>query len=433
MKGIRSILILYVILMGAALAALIIMHANMEYKGRDITIYNDRLLSMQAEYLEGASVESLEEKYDCRILFAKSLTDSELSKMYSNRWMILDFAPGGDYLGKVAWDDSSADYEKDRDRFFVVALIFWGVIGAAGALLILILYLQMVRPVRELSAYATEIARGNLDVPLPIRKHTLSENFTESFDLMREELKASREREARAEKTKKELVADLGHDIKTPVATIQATCEVMDAKLRRKQQASGPDGSVTLSPEELEDMTGKLESISTKTATIDRIMGDVFRTTMEELEQIQVDPAEESSELIEDCFRNLKNYGRIILDNPIPRCLVVMDRLRMEQVIDNVVGNSHKYAGTDIHVAFEEVKDAAGAFIRIRISDSGPGVDEEDLPLITEKYYRGKLAEAKNGYGIGMYLVKSYMEKQGGGLEYYNDHGFVVELLVRKV
>ena len=123
MKGIRSILILYVILMGAALAALIIMHANMEYKGRDITIYNDRLLSMQAEYLEGASVESLEEKYDCRILFATSLTDSELSKMYSNRWMILDFAPGGDYLGKVAWDDSSADYEKDRDRFFAVALI----------------------------------------------------------------------------------------------------------------------------------------------------------------------------------------------------------------------------------------------------------------------------------------------------------------------
>jgi signal transduction histidine kinase len=105
----------------------------------------------------------------------------------------------------------------------------------------------------------------------------------------------------------------------------------------------------------------------------------------------------------------------------------------MEQVIDNVVGNSHKYAGTDIHVAFEEVKDAAGTFIRIRISDSGPGVDEEDLPLITEKYYRGKLAEAKNGYGIGMYLVKSYMEKQSGGLEYYNDHGFVVELLVRKV
>ena len=120
----------------------------------------------------------------------------------------------------------------------------------------------------------------------------------------------------------------------------------------------------------------------------------------------------------------------VILDNEIPRCLVYMDKLRMEQVIDNCVGNSVKYAGTDIHVSFDEV---SGGYIRIRISDAGPGVAEADLPLICEKYYRGKGANEKNGYGLGMYLVKLYMEKQGGGLEYYNDNGFTVELLVKKV
>ena len=424
LKGIRRIIILYIILMAAALIALLVLRGKTAYEGRDITVYNDRLLSMQKDYLAGISMDALEERYDCRIVMAKSLTDTELSGYYGRNALVVDFAPGGTYLGKAVWDDAADDYERTRGTFFTAALIFCGIVGVLGAVLILVLYLRMVRPVQELSVYATEIARGNLEVPLPIRKNTLSEGFTESFDMMREELKASREREVQAEKAKKELVADLSHDIKTPVATIQATCEVMEMKLQRKQE---------LSAEEIEDLVGKLESISTKTATIDQIMGNVFHATMEDLEQIKVDPTEESTELIEAYFGNLKNYGRILLDNHIPQCLVYMDRLRMEQVIDNVIGNSHKYAGTDIHVSFEEVQDVGGTFIRIRISDSGPGVEDEELPLITEKYYRGKVAADKGGYGIGMHLVKTYMERQGGGLEYYNDGGFVVELLLRKV
>ena len=72
-------------------------------------------------------------------------------------------------------------------------------------------------------------------------------------------------------------------------------------------------------------------------------------------------------------------------------------------------------------------------FVRIKIRDEGPGVDEEELPLILEKYYRGKNTNEKQGYGLGLYLVNYYMEKQGGGMEYYNDNGFVVELHVKKV
>ena len=69
----------------------------------------------------------------------------------------------------------------------------------------------------------------------------------------------------------------------------------------------------------------------------------------------------------------------------------------------------------------------------IRIKDSSPGVPEEELPLIVEKYYRGSSQTEKQGYGLGMYLVKTYMDRMGGGMEYYNENGFVVELLVRIV
>ena len=72
-------------------------------------------------------------------------------------------------------------------------------------------------------------------------------------------------------------------------------------------------------------------------------------------------------------------------------------------------------------------------FIRIRVRDEGPGASEEELPMLMEKYYRGSGAKGQAGFGLGLYLTRSYMEKQGGGAEVYNDNGFVVELYLRKV
>ena len=129
----------------------------------------------------------------------------------------------------------------------------------------------------------------------------------------------------------------------------------------------------------------------------------------------------------------------ITIANNIPECLVYMDKLRLEQVFDNVISNSVKYSGTEINVSFDEIEGIANekgrkdSFIKIKIRDKGPGVPEDELPLITEKYYRGSDVKEKDGFGIGLYLVKVYMEKQGGGFEYYNDDGFVVELYLKKV
>ena len=172
---------------------------------------------------------------------------------------------------------------------------------------------------------------------------------------------------------------------------------------------------------------------------INELVGSVFRATLDDMQEIKIEPKENESVTIESYFEGLKEYGNIIMDNHIPECLVYMDKLRMEQVIDNIVGNSYKYAGTDIHVSFDETEMVLpgngnkASFIKITIRDAGPGVSEDDLPLLTEKFHRGSNAADKQGYGLGLYLANHYMEKQGGGMEYYNDNGFVVELLVKKV
>ena len=400
MKKIRKLLIIYTIVMAAALGIMVILWKNMKTIMGSVASYN-------AEELE---------------------------------------------IYKKIWNNLNDNMVNGQNLMLKYVVIFWAVLLVLGYTLILIVYRFEIKPVSEMENFASEIAKGNLDVPLPIHKNNMFGNFTESFDIMREELKASKERELEAEKAKREMVAELSHDLKTPVATIRATCEVLDliyrkdiSKLENELKAKADNFNDTDKEEAEQRLSGlksnleKIGYIYNKSDMINELVGSVFRATLDDMQEIKIEPKENESVTIESYFEGLKEYGNIIMDNHIPECLVYMDKLRMEQVIDNIVGNSYKYAGTDIHVSFDETEMVLpgngnkASFIKITIRDGGPGVSEDDLPLLTEKFHRGSNAADKQGYGLGLYLANHYMEKQGGGMEYYNDNGFVVELLVKKV
>ncbi len=338
---------------------------------------------------------------------------------------------------KQLWESMNESADMFREQTMMFALYTWGFLLLAGYVVLIYIYYKDIKPMVELQKFSKEIAKGNLEIPLPITSNNGFVEFTESFDLMRESLKESKLREIEAENAKKQLVAELSHDLKTPVATIQATCEVLQVQLDRKKEAlANGDLSGGVDIDKVEEEVGY---IAKKADTINELVQTVFHATIDDMKEVSVNVDEYASTMIEGFITDLTEYGKIILENHIPECLIYMDKLRMIQVIDNVIGNSYKYAGTDIHVSFKETEEMVTAdgkkcrFLKITIRDKGPGVKEEEMPLIVEKYYRGNNSKEKTGYGLGMYLVKLYMEKQGGGLEYYNDNGFVVELLVKKV
>jgi signal transduction histidine kinase len=453
MKAVRYIVLTYTVIMIVALAMFIKVDKNIEYKDRDILYYNEQLHKVIRAYEAGVAEDVIESEYECEIVFSKNIEDPELICLYERGDFVLDLIVNGEYVGKVAWDDGFRTYDDIKHEYLKAALLLWLIVLGSGYLLLFIIYHNLILPIYEMNKYAEEIAKGNLDVSIPMRKHNFFGGFTEAFDIMREELKDAKKREIESEIARKELVASLSHDIKTPLAVIKATCEVLELKLKRSLSSNPVEGILNNVSEiisyytsdrkermsELEDGLTKISTISDKADTITSIMSDMMHANLEDLERIDVNPTEENSLLIMNFFENLHDYGKICMVNSIPPCLVYMDKLRMEQVIDNIVGNSYKYAGTDIVVKFDEAPDmemadgSKGRFIRIRISDSGPGVSEDDLPLVAEKYYRGSNSAGKNGYGLGMYLCRCYMEKQHGGMDYYNDNGFTVELLLKKV
>jgi signal transduction histidine kinase len=256
--------------------------------------------------------------------------------------------------------------------------------------------------------FARHIALGELDIPLEMDRNHMFGAFTESFDMMREELAAARHSEYLANKSKKELVASLSHDIKTPVSSIKAITELM-------LLSAGDD-----------KITRQLNTLYSKADQIDHLVTDMFHATMEELDELQVNITEEHSRLLAALIENANYYERITAA-PIPECLITADLLRLQQVVDNVVNNSCKYAGTAIDIEFEIIE----GFLEVQFNDYGPGVPGDELPLLFNKFYRGSRAMNQSGSGLGLYISRYMLRKMHGDMVCFNrKDGFTVKLII---
>ena len=361
--------------------------------------------------------EELENQYECTILFYDdSNYQSRLLECLKKGDVVLDYEHDGKLLAKISFVNTTINFEEQKEALMRIVLVAISAIWFLGMVLFVYFYMGCVRPFHKLKNFAGEVARGNLDMPLSMTKSNYFGVFTESFDIMREELRRAKENEYKANVSKKELVAELSHDIKTPIATIKAACEVIEVKSAKSEGIGGL---------ELHD---KVQLIEKKADVVEQLINNMFHATLEELEVLKVEPQEELSTCIDEMFKELQVYGNIHIENQIPQCLLWMDKLRMVQVIDNIVNNAMKYAKTDVHISYSQRDNG----ILIRIKDDGPGVPEEDLAKVSEKFYRGSNVAGENGSGLGLYLTKMFMEKMEGQMNCYNDNGFVVELFLRK-
>lgn len=400
--------ILLLVLLGIGIKTYTARPSNTSYLPED----HKNVTEIQEQYALGIPVNTIEDNYGCDILlYDDSRYEADFWKAVEKGSALYDLTADGVPVGKIIYHRRNAGLETERRQLWHWVLGISLPLAALGYLLLFLLYVSVNRPFRKLEEFAGAVAKGNLDLPLPMDRGHFFGSFTESFDLMREELKLAREREYQANQSKKELVAELSHDIKTPVATIKANCEL---GLATTKEASS---------------TEKFRVIETKASTIEKLVDNLFHATLDELQVLKVEPVETTSSAILKMLEEMKYYGNIHPEGLLPACLVWMDELRFSQVLDNIVYNSYKYAQTDICVSFRDETNG----IIIRISDSGEGVPEEELALITQKFFRGSNTHGKTGSGLGLFLANTFMEQMKGGMNFYNDNGFVVELFLRRV
>lgn len=336
-------------------------------------------------------------------------TSKTLSEAYRNNDTIVDLEIDGK-LNKILINNNINKKIQENNNIYIKIIIGISIIQILSFIVYyIVLHINIIKPFKKMKEFSNRITAGDLEIPLEMDKNNNFGAFTEAFDIMRDEIKKSRTEEKKAISAKKELVAKLSHDIKTPIASIKSYSEL---------------GLIS------EDDSKKkkyFKSINQKTDFINNMINNLFNATLEEMEELNINPEKTKSTIISELLEN-SDYLKRCNTYDIKECRVYIDKLRLQQVLDNIIINSYKYANTDIEIK-SEIKDS---YLKISIKDFGDTIKEEEIPLLTEKYKRGKNINNQDGSGLGLYICKQLIEKMNGEICIENcNPGFKVILKLR--
>ena len=272
------------------------------------------------------------------------------------------------------------------------------------AMVFLYVYINILRPFDKMKDFASEIAKGNFDVPLNYERSNYFGAFTWAFDSMRKEITRARTAEHEAIENNKTVIATLSHDIKTPITSIRAYAEGLEASLDK-------------SPERRQRY---LEVLMRKCDEVTELTNDLFLHSLSDMGKIEIKP--ESFELVafmEQLVIELSaERGDVHFRKPDFNSIVSLDKKRISQIVENLINNSRKYAKTDITISMNKTGDSDD--VQIHFLDKGTGIPDEDMPFIRDKFYRGKNAGDEGGSGLGLYIVDYIVRQSGGTLELIN-------------
>ncbi len=237
--------------------------------------------------------------------------------------------------------------------------------------------------------------------------------------LAQKELSETLDREIRLQEKERELVATLCRTIKGPITGMRLNSELLKTVLTVDNEKRNDEAYVI---DKIDRMYGKAEEL-------ENIVSDFLSSAMDDLGEITVNCADIESGIIDDILKKCDTRGRI-RGASVPFVLIHIDSKRMNQVIANIIDNSYKYADTDIDVSFLQTD----YYLQMKIEDHGPGVPEDEIALITKRFYRTKRWAASDieGSGLGLYLAKTIMEKMEGQMYVENTGtGLCVTLYIR--
>jgi two-component system sensor histidine kinase MprB len=253
-----------------------------------------------------------------------------------------------------------------------------------------------LRPVGRLTEAAERVARTDDLRPIPVVGSDELARLTEAFNSMLRSLAESRDRQAR-------LVADAGHELKTPLTSLRTNVELL--------MASGAPGAPPIPESELtelrSDVIGQIEELST-------LVGDLVDLTRDDNSHGAMLEDVELTEVVErslERVRRRRNDIHFIVD--VIGWQVHGDAAGLSRAVLNLLDNAAKWSppGGTVGLTLRRV-DAAHA--ELAVSDQGTGIPPEERGLVFERFYRSTSARAMPGSGLGRAIVKQGVVKHGG-------------------
>ncbi|SMQ86854.1 His Kinase A (phospho-acceptor) domain-containing protein [Bacillus sp. OV166] len=309
-------------------------------------------------------------------------------------------------------------------------IIFFGLIMiliVTNGLLTFYVSRSIIRPIRELQKAAKQMKEGDLNNPIEVHSKDELGQLAQGFEEMRIRLKESIERQLAYEENRKELIANISHDLKTPITTIKGYVE-------------GIRDGVANSPERMERY---VQTIYAKSIDLDHMIDELFLYSKLDLQRL---PFNFERITFDDYLVDFVDEMRFDLEKKMVKIhldiekdgnyLVMVDREHLKRVITNIVDNSLKYIDKD-HKILSFHLSTVDSQILFSMNDNGPGIEEKNLPLIFERFYRADLARGteKGGSGLGLSIAKRIIEEHHGAIwaESLKGQGTTIFIKLKKI
>lgn len=251
---------------------------------------------------------------------------------------------------------------------------------------------KLSKPISKMTEESKKMASGNYDV-------SFSESNIDEINELATTLNNTSKELAKTESLRRELLANVSHDLKTPLTLIKANAEMVK--------------DITYNNEEKRN--NNLDVIIKETDRLNMLVEDILdlskaqsKTMKLELKRINLNEVIESILTRYDVLCERDSYT--IKFNSDKQYIVKADKKRLEQVIYNLINNAINYTGNDKLVTVNLLD--KGSFVRLEVIDTGKGIKDEDLNYIWDKYYKTDKSyhRVTVGTGLGLSIVKNLLE-----------------------
>ena len=311
----------------------------------------------------------------------------------------------GQVIGAVHLSYSLTDIEQAEFNLRAIIISAILTVGIVASLVVLQLMHSITEPLARLSTVATDIAGGHFQQRASEHMPTEISPLSKSFNQMAEALQKS-------EQVRQITFANIAHDVRTPLGSIQAAAEALSAGAAEQ-------------PELRERL---LNGLVEQTRYLGRLTNDLLRLAAYESGLVLRRTIVDIGMLIRQAVRDVEIRAQmqsvtITVDLPPALAYLWADSDRVLEILFNLLDNALTYTPQQGQIRVWAEADATHQLVRVHICDTGPGILSETLPHLFERYWRGdhRRASAKVNMGLGLSIVHEIVKAHGGTIAINNN------------
>ena len=299
-----------------------------------------------------------------------------------------------------------------------MALVAATVLGVGSVLIALFVFGPARRRLKEMQAATERLGGGDLTTRVPERGGDEVAAVARSFNRMADELANRAQALDASDRARRQLLADVSHELLTPLTTMRGYLETL-AMPNVPLDAATRERYLSI----VNDETHRLEHIVGDLLDLARLEGGGGTLKRERVQVASLFERVAERHERESLRRGIRFVSQI---NP-DAAVVEGDPDRLEQALQNLAANALRHTPDGGEITLSST--AEGDSVHLRVHDTGPGIPQEHLPLIFDRFYKADTARrAAGGSGLGLSIVKAIVERHGGSIAARNEQGAVFDI-----